>query len=298
MRSLIIASAMLASASGLVNTPTGIKTCTTNADCTIYGDSAATCDVTTNKCVCSTGFSYYSGQSQASTHTYAHCFPTTETAAIRGARPAFAVITLEYPSGNCTQISRIKHDWDLATQAVLGISRQTDTSITCGLGINNAARSGIHISVVSKGTVVDLFGSSIAAFDTLIDSRLSTQSKAILTSATRNWWVTDKTGAASYCATPSSNSIIMAYFGHVDTCRAAECVNRFYIGSDGQCIDNTATNDDIATGLLVGIVIGSVAFIVIVVVLIFCFCCRQGSGDNSPDGPDSASSSGSELAKE
>ena len=47
--------------------------------------------------------------------------------------------------------------------------------------------------------------------------------------------------------------------------------------------DNGNDDDELSGGAIAGIVIGCVAFVVIVVVLVYCFCCKTGSDEDAMD---------------
>ena len=275
--------------------PSAVKVCTTDASCQLNGDRNAVCTVT-GFCTCDAGYSTLTSQAAilSAPSTYNGCFANGRTVADELTTTISVVITMSFPSGDCTRVTELAPLVDTAVGKTVGtIGRTISSSYTCPLSnsatpTSPSSTEGIFISLIISGTVGDLFTATFINFDVELMRNLEQVSLSIIKPPPQwSWWMYQAEASKLLCRENIDvNSVVMAFFASPGQCRSATCSSLSRNNPvTGRCDRNIISNSDdgLSDSALAGIICGSAIGVAIIVFLIYWFACRKNDSDEGAE---------------
>eukprot|EP01060_Flectonema_neradi_P016332 TRINITY_DN22932_c0_g1_i1.p1 TRINITY_DN22932_c0_g1~~TRINITY_DN22932_c0_g1_i1.p1 ORF type:complete len:352 (+),score=50.35 TRINITY_DN22932_c0_g1_i1:58-1056(+) len=322
MKRLLTVASLMGIGMGAVIDLTKMELCTTDADCQVFGDTRAYCniidatkyafngEITTDatlvaggagnvgQCTCGT-YTAAEGLSFGAYNNIAHCFPTTEAAAVTNARSLLVSLNMRYSGAPSCNTKSYLADFESETRAV--ITRHTtgmQMSVSCGTryeGINT-----LYITISANMTIGEIIANNFLQIQDTLEGRYQFNSMYFYDPAGAL-----ATGTVEFHAQPAmflrcpdtTNTTYWGYHGsfgttyppipetdpanHIITtqrCVSHACVTASEL-VNGDCFTSAVpvpSDDDLSTGAIAAIaIICSIFVCCIVCIIVWCCCFRN-----------------------
>ena len=317
---ILLAAAGMASS---IMSPSDTRVCSTHLQCRAFGDAGAACTQAHpfGQCECSTGYKNIGitvgdvGLPAGSYNTH-FCVEESETDATSLARNIPSFVTVTFPDALCSNIPAasgalqraVEEIFTPHTVAITYTCHQND-GFDLSLGLNQNGLRGVNAAIrINTFTVGDLYGQNTIRFVELMQVKLDAAPTATPVSTLRFLGrVMKNANVFTIEAVPlmcpneerpgqltavvfveAQQTVAQSSFDQQE-CESLTCSANYFL-VNGVCTLPTpvppTTDDDLSTGQLTAIIIGSsVAFIAIIVGIVVYCCCRnkrEVEPDNNP----------------